>query len=59
MLLVYYPKVARRLWSERKAKELMKGLKKGDGFFVDDVMVKGPDNKVRKIAPLGYNITAQ
>lgn len=42
-----------------KTKELMKGLKKGDGFFIDDVMVKGPDNKVRKIAPLGYNITAQ
>ncbi|HRG90323.1 MAG TPA: gliding motility protein GldM [Chitinophagales bacterium] len=42
-----------------KTKELMKGLKKGDGFFVDDIMVKGPDNKVRRIAPIGFNITAQ
>ena len=42
-----------------KSKALKKGLKKGDGFFVDDIMVEGPDKKVRKISPLAFNITSQ
>ncbi len=42
-----------------KCKNLMKGLKKGDAVFIDDIMVKGPDNKLRKVSPMAFNITAQ
>ncbi|MDB5282849.1 MAG: hypothetical protein JWO06_1924 [Bacteroidota bacterium] len=43
----------------QKIKTLKKGLKKGDTFFVDEIIVMGPDQKQRSIPPLAYNITAQ
>ncbi|MFN8323791.1 MAG: gliding motility protein GldM [Chitinophagales bacterium] len=43
----------------QKVKDLVKGLKKGDAVFIDEILVKGPDDKTRKIAPLAFNITSQ
>ncbi|MBP6731020.1 MAG: gliding motility protein GldM [Chitinophagales bacterium] len=43
----------------KKAKDLMTGLKKGDAVFIDDIMVIGPDNRARKISPLAFNVTAR
>jgi gliding motility-associated protein GldM len=42
-----------------KARELMKGLKKGDAVFIDDVIAAGPDKNDRKIGSLAFNITMQ
>lgn len=42
-----------------KAKALMKGLDKGDAVFIDNIMVKGPDNEVRKISSIAFNITGK
>ncbi len=43
----------------KKVKDLLKGIKKGDAVFVEEIKVLGPDNKVREIAPLAYNITTR
>ncbi len=43
----------------QKIKELFKGLKKGDAVFIDNILVKGPDNVVRPIAPIAFDITSQ
>lgn len=43
----------------QKTKDLMKGLKKGDAVFIDDIVVMGPDNKTRTISPIAFDITAQ
>lgn len=43
----------------KKIKDLMKGIKKGDAVFVEQIKVLGPDNKVREISPLAFNITTR
>ena len=43
----------------KKVKDLLKGIKKGDAVFIEQIKAKGPDGKERDIPPLAFNITAR
>jgi hypothetical protein len=39
-----------------KVRNLVKTLKAGDAFFIDDIMVRFPNQEVRKIAPIAFQV---